>query len=321
MPTFPHGTQPPKPERHSPWGSGLARNTLLIFPGFFPWGAFPGKALASRPGGGEDEADLNLRSRHSWLKAVSAAHQKCPVLLDNVVGLAASPGAAMKGVGGRRRGVGCTRQLWGCRTGDAGAVWGQKCSYLLWSHPLGLWLPHCAGTSRVLGHDVGQGRCAPQKVLGFRAAFILPVPSAGEADTHAASLGSRWRGGMGKSLGKGNILPQECPGALQAAQQPQGVLSSCGEAVGLQEGVMPLCNPCMGGLFFFSRLADPLSAPASPSLSVTLGQSVLCGMCPPSHGSHGGTQSPGRGTERVGKRFGKGSLKGSVQGRGQCSSS
>lgn len=43
MPTFPHGTQPPKPERHSPWGSGLARNTLLIFPGFFHGVHFLGK--------------------------------------------------------------------------------------------------------------------------------------------------------------------------------------------------------------------------------------------------------------------------------------
>lgn len=44
------------------------------------------------------------------------------------------------------------------------------------------------------------------------------------------------RADQGEITGKGNILPQNCPGALQAIQRPQLLLSSCGENVGLQEG-------------------------------------------------------------------------------------
>lgn len=51
--------------------------------------------------------------------------------MDNVLGLVKlrqwEPvlGLLLQGMGGRTGGV-------GCRT--AGAVWGQKCGYLLWSH-------------------------------------------------------------------------------------------------------------------------------------------------------------------------------------------
>lgn len=81
----------------------------------------------------------------------------------------------------------------------------------------------------------------------------------------------RTPGGMGE---QGVIHGEREHPSPGVSWQPQAVLGSCAGAVGLQEGAVPLCNPCKGGLFVFSWLADPGAAPASPSLRVTAGQGV-----------------------------------------------
>ena len=82
-----------------------------------------------------------------------------------------------------------------------------------------------------------------------------------------------------------------------------------------------LCvNHCAVDLFFF-LLADSRGPPPSPSLRATAGRRVPVRDVPsfprlPQRDAEPQGCSSGRGTER----FGNGSLKGSVQGRGQCSS-
>lgn len=64
--------------------------------------------------------------------------------------------------------MGCTRQHWGCTTAgaDAGACFeGRNADICPGAIPIGLWLPLCAGTSRVITHDVGQGVCVKNDLL------------------------------------------------------------------------------------------------------------------------------------------------------------
>lgn len=185
---------------------------------------------------------------------------------------------------------------------EAGAVWGQKCNYLPQSHP------HCpvaATLCRVVGAgDVPKEALLPQKLLGFGAAFTLPAPSAGEADTHETSLdpqGSRW--------GIHGEREDPSPGAPGCAEQLWGCRKE-----------LCLCVIPAWGVYFSSPawLTLGLPLPALPSVSLW---GVPVGDVPsfprlPQRDTEPWGCSSGRGTERFGKRFGKGSLKGSVQGQG-----
>lgn len=168
----------------------------------------------------------------------------------------------------------------------------------------------CAGTSRVFGHGVGQGMCVkglccPKRCLSLGLLLSsLPHQLVKQILVQHPCI-HRAPGGVGERGGICEKREHPSPGA---SWHPSGSPRVCQAAVGLQEGAVLLCNPCMGDLFFFSCLADPRSAPASPSLRLPRRDTEPWGC------------STGRGTERLGKRFGKGSLKSSVQGRGQCSS-